>query len=82
LTPRQPRAVGFSREKIFQSQSTEVCKDWDLFLAESQEEVQRLAREFVLGRAAVDPIKSACEYCHIKPFCRVNENTTQGPQEE
>ena len=82
LTPRQPRAVGFSREKIFQSQSTEVCKDWDLFLAESQEEVKRLAREFVLGRAAVDPIKSACEYCHIKPFCRVNEKTRQGPQEE
>src|SRR5205823_3582752 len=67
LKPREPRAVGFSGERYFPGPSAEVRKDWDQFLAQSQEEVQRLATEFVRGHAAVNPTKNACEYCHITP---------------
>ncbi len=77
LKAREPRAVGFSRERQFPGQSAEVRKDWSLFIAQSQAEVQRLAAEFVEGYAAVDPIKGACEYCRITPFCRVNEAARQ-----
>lgn len=77
LKAREPRAVGFSREKYFPGPAAEVKKDWRLFLAESEAEVERLAAEFVRGHAAVDPIKTACEYCRVKPFCRVNEGARQ-----
>ncbi len=73
LKGREPRAVGFSRERQFPGSAAEVKKDWNFFIAESETEVQRLAAEFVQGYAAVDPIKGACEYCRIMPFCRVNE---------
>ncbi len=77
LKPREPRAVGFSRERQFPGSAAEVKKDWSLFIAQSEAEVQRLAAEFVHGYAAVDPIKGACEYCRIKPFCRVHEAVVQ-----
>jgi ATP-dependent helicase/nuclease subunit B len=81
LTPRQPRAVGFSREKYFQGQAAEVREDWDVFLAQSQEEVRRLAAEFVSGHAAVHPLKGACGYCDITPLCRVKEAVPEGEEE-
>ena len=81
LTPRQPRAVGFSSERYFQGQAAEVREDWDAFLAQSHDEVQRLAAEFVSGYAAVHPIKGACEYCGVTPFCRVKESVPEGEEE-
>jgi hypothetical protein len=42
--------------------------------------VEKLALGFLHGEAAVDPIKGACEYCGVKPLCRVNE--MRGAQEE
>jgi ATP-dependent helicase/nuclease subunit B len=81
LKPRAPRAVGFSREKHFDGSSVTVLKNgWDAFREESSIEVERLAKEFVSGYAAVDPLNGACQYCRIKPLCRVNE--TGGGDEE
>lgn len=74
LKPREPRAVGFSREKHFDGLSATVLKGgWDSFLRQADEEVGRIANEFVQGYAAVHPVHNACEYCQIKPLCRVNE---------
>ncbi len=74
LKPRNLKAVGFSRERQFPGRAIGVLRNqWDDFLETSRENVERLAREFVEGRAAVDPTKDACEYCHISPLCRVHE---------
>lgn len=81
LTPREPRAVGVSREKHFGGQSVTVAKDWNHFLAEAETEVERLANQFVEGYAAVDPLPGACEWCQIKPLCRVRESS-QDEQDE
>ena len=40
----------------------------------SRENVERITRSFVEGFAAVAPIKGACDYCSIKPLCRINES--------
>ncbi len=73
IKSRGIRAVGISREKHFSERGSEIRRDWDSFLAESRDEVERIAREFVDGYAAVDPLRNACEYCSINPLCRVNE---------
>jgi len=82
LKPRELRAVGFSREKHFDGLSTTVMKNgWDTFLQNAEVEVERIATEFVAGHAAVDPLRGACQYCGIKPLCRVNESCA-GEQEQ
>lgn len=35
--------------------------------------IERLAREFVSGDARVDPLTSACRYCHLSTLCRIHE---------
>ncbi len=82
LKPRDLRAVGFSREKHFPGNAAEVRKDWPSFLEESRAEVERIATEFVAGYAAVDPVHHACEYCRMKPICRVNEKPMEAQEEE
>ena len=36
-------------------------------------ELERLARGFAAGDAAVDPKPGACDYCDQKPLCRIHE---------
>jgi probable DNA repair protein len=74
LTPRQPRAVGYGRSLQFEKRG--IKKDWDTFISLAKENVAAIARGFVEGKAAVDPIKGACDYCSQKPFCRINERVT------
>ena len=71
LTPRQPRGVGYGR--ILQFEKRGIKKDWDNFIEEGKESVAAIAQGFVDGKAAVDPLKGACDYCSQKPFCRINE---------
>jgi probable DNA repair protein len=80
VKPREVKAVGFSRERQFKGQTAQVRKDWDLYLEEAKGNVEKLARDFLRGEAPVDPIKGACDFCGIKPFCRVKE--IRGSQEE
>ncbi len=80
VKPREVKAVGFSREKQFKGHSVQVKKDWDSYLESAKTNVEKLARDFVHGEAAVDPIKQACDYCSSKPLCRVKE--IRGTQEE
>lgn len=82
LRARKLRAIGFSRDEQFPSRTAQVKRDWDSFLAQSQDEVQRLARDFVRGDAVVDPIRGACDYCNVKPFCRVNEKIRREEEPE
>ena len=46
------------------SSLTELMGRWS-------ERIERLAHEFRAGRAAVDPIQTACRSCHLHGLCRV-----------
>jgi ATP-dependent helicase/nuclease subunit B len=35
--------------------------------------VERLAGEFLAGRAAVDPKPGACDFCHVTSVCRISD---------
>ena len=49
--------------------------DWETFVQESKDTVERLAAGFRTGLAAVDPAsdREACKYCEQKPLCRIAE---------
>lgn len=38
-----------------------------------------LATDFSSGRALVDPLKNACDYCHIAPVCRISDRFADQP---
>jgi probable DNA repair protein len=38
-----------------------------------QDQVTRLAGDFVRGDARVDPMDQACDHCHLHAFCRIAE---------
>ncbi len=84
LKAREPRPVGYSREKHFDTGSsvTVLGRGWDAFLQGGQQEVARIASEFVEGYAAVDPVHHACEYCAIKPLCRISESASTTEEQE
>ncbi len=82
LKARDLRAVGFSRGKQFGDRTAEVKPDWDVFIQESREHIERIARGFVEGYAAVDPLDGACNYCAVKPFCRVRELEQREQEDE
>lgn len=82
LKPRDLRAVGFSREQHFLDRTANIKRDWDFFMQESRTNIERITRGFVEGFAAVDHIKGACDYCNIKPLCRVYESNQREREEQ
>ena len=80
LRNRKARPVGHGGSRHFpQQRGTEQHNDWDAFLDRSKDTVHRLISEFRKGDAAVNPQPGACDYCKIKPICRVS---TVGVAEE
>ena len=47
--------------------------DWPTQLAAWRSVIERLAADFVAGRAAVDPLRTACATCHLHGLCRIDE---------
>jgi ATP-dependent helicase/nuclease subunit B len=82
LKPRDLRGVGFSREKHFVDRTAEIKRDWDSFMQKSRENVERITRGFVEGFAAVTPLKGACDYCGIKPLCRIKESKQREQEDQ
>jgi RecB family exonuclease len=74
LRNRKARPVGHGVAKHFPKQggTKDHPADWDEFLETSRDTVLRLADEFKRGDAAVAPLPCACDYCKIKPICRVS----------
>jgi len=48
---------------------------WSSRQAEWHERIERLAADFVAGRALVDPRPKACEYCHVVSVCRIADES-------
>ncbi len=77
LKPRDQRLVGMSRARHASGQSTKVLKDeWDTVMSNSRAAVEQLATDFRDGKAAVHPLPGACEYCAMKPLCRIKERAS------
>jgi hypothetical protein len=49
---------------------------WRLRRREWLAVVERLAGEFLAGRAAVDPKPGACDFCHVTSVCRISDRGT------
>ncbi len=82
VRPREMRVVGYGREKYFRSQSaTAKNESWDSYAEKSRDEVHSLAKDFLAGKALVDPLRGACEYCSVKPFCRIKEKSAEAEEE-
>ena len=47
-------------------------EDWSSLVAEWQQNLGRLAAEFLSGEAQVDPLPAACNYCGFQSLCRVD----------
>jgi ATP-dependent helicase/DNAse subunit B len=47
-------------------------EDWSSLVAEWQQNLGRLAAEFLSGEAQVDPLPAACNYCGFQSICRVD----------
>lgn len=45
--------------------------DWPTQQRAWRERLEALVRAFLAGEARVDPAPGACEYCHVKPVCRI-----------
>jgi probable DNA repair protein len=54
-----------------------VLDDWRAQLAAWRSVIERLAGDFVAGRAAVDPLRTACGTCHLHALCRIDEITAR-----
>ncbi len=59
----------------------QAADSWEAQLAAWRDELERLARDFAAGTAAVDPKPRACDYCDQQPLCRIHEREG-GPGEE
>jgi RecB family exonuclease len=46
---------------------------WNGLLAYWEGVITRLANEYFAGAALVDPLPTACRYCHLSTLCRVHE---------
>jgi ATP-dependent helicase/nuclease subunit B len=50
------------------------AKDWEDLTTQWQDNLERLAKEFLAGDAQVDPLSSSsCTYCGLQALCRVGE---------
>jgi ATP-dependent helicase/nuclease subunit B len=46
---------------------------WAREVARWRAVVERLARDFSAGRALLDPMRGACDTCHLQAFCRIGD---------
>jgi ATP-dependent helicase/nuclease subunit B len=51
----------------------ELRDAWQAQAARWRAALERLARGFLSGAAAVDPVADACRLCHLHAFCRIGE---------
>ena len=56
---------------------TDQSDAWSLRRQEWLARVERLAVDFIAGRASVDPKPGACDYCHVASVCRIADRATQ-----
>ena len=54
----------------------EIAPDWPSLLTHWRSTLTQLARDYVAGEAAVDPLPQACTWCHLRTMCRIHEHAS------
>ena len=71
---REMKAQGIAaREHFPEGRRTKGGPSWAVEREEAREKLRVIAKEFLAGRAAVDPQAAVCQYCEAKLLCRVAE---------
>jgi ATP-dependent helicase/nuclease subunit B len=73
-------ASGYGRIAHFGDKKEVGRLAWEKQLREWAATVTRLAEAFESGRAPVSPSKGACQYCKVKPICRIEENRSDAAE--
>jgi probable DNA repair protein len=66
--------AGYGRTANFGDKKEIPDEDWDTQLRLWSSRVEALAREFESGFAPVAPEPWGCDFCRIRPICRIQEN--------
>jgi ATP-dependent helicase/nuclease subunit B len=74
------QAAGYGRKQYFNEKTQ--TPDWNAQLRSWQTTIRNLAEGFEKGRAARTPLPKACDYCEIKPICRIEEDRRRRLAEE
>lgn len=82
VRPRDCKFVGLGQVEAAPGISTDIsavvgermdADDWESLNARWRDNLERLAAEFVEGRAEVNPLNAAsCTWCGLQPLCRIN----------
>lgn len=88
LRSRDCRYVGLGKEAVAAGIQTDIGKvvrgrmdveDWAELNQRWQDNLQRLATEFVAGAAQVDPLSAnSCTWCGLQPLCRIGQDRDIG----
>jgi RecB family exonuclease len=75
LTPRHIayRGMADRRDRLPRIDAPAEPALWPRQIERWEQAVGRLAREFLRGAAAADPLGDACATCHLHGFCRIAE---------
>lgn|GEM_PF-375628 len=75
LTPRRVgyRGMADRRDRLPKVAAAADASQWPQQMARWGERLARLAGGFLEGAAAVDPLRDACETCHLHGLCRIME---------
>lgn len=80
---REARAQGMAaREHFPEGRKSKNAPSWDAERDTVHGRLEKLAREFLEGHAAVDPQKDACTFCGVKLLCRVAEAGKAGEDDD
>lgn len=70
------RSLDFPSIKILSQVKWSHTQQWSEQINHWQQQLENLGQAFSDGHAEVNPkeIEKTCQYCHLKSFCRINEN--------
>lgn len=80
IRPREQRLLGLAEVEGIDGLRSDIAKavgrygdaeSWQELLSGWRESLEALARDFQAGRAGVDPLPRACDYCGLEALCRV-----------
>lgn len=60
---------------------TREVGDWEEAVEHWERIVNQLGNAFANGEAAVDPLRGACDYCHLSTLCRIHEREQEAVEE-
>lgn len=62
----------------------ETTDNWDTLVKQWRQVLEKLAKEFLAGKADVSPKKppQTCRYCELQAFCRINDATSNTALQE